>query len=306
MRFNKKRILLFLLAIILFFGSTISVNAALGKKTYAKNKYIWIYVNGERMILPSGYGYPCYGQGTDNKNILYIPLSVLADMNGCEVSPLRKQLGGDGKYTYSAEVTGEYNFTVNLYSDEIDGIRLAGETFILKGTDAATTNVIMVPLGFAKDYFGLQTEVKRPVGRGVYDYCSLAINITGETINSEDTLLKPPVSDENESNEDNEGGDTLYFVHAQDTHYHLSTCSSLVNDTLRAQLSEYECLYWGYTKCPLCLGTSSLNVQTYQAINDEPEEIENQEESDDENYENEESDDNEEFADFQNNEIVED
>lgn len=257
---NFKKFILFFIIFSLLLCSLITVHAAIGKKTYAKNKYIWIYINDERKILPSGYGYPCYGQGTDNKNILYIPLSVITDMCGCEVSPLKKQLNSDGEYTYYAEVTGEKNFTVYLYSDEIDGIKLAGKTFILKGTDAAKTNVIMVPLGFAKDYFGLKTEVKRPVGRGIYDYCSLAINITGGIKDSSDVVLTPP--NETGGDEENDGSDTIYFVHAQDSYYHLGTCSTLQNDTLRAQLSEYECIYWGYTKCPICLGNNDSETST--------------------------------------------
>lgn len=264
-----KHIFLFLLIIILLISSTTRVDAAIGKKTYAKNKYIWIYINGERKILPSGYGYPCYGQGTDNKNVLYIPLSVITDMCGCEVSPLSKQINSEGGYTYYAEVTGSKNFTVYLYSDEIDGIKLAGQTFILKGTDASKTNVIMVPLGFAKDYFGLTTECKRPVGRGVYDYCSLAINITGGIDDDSDVVLTPPTQGGSDV-EDNPGSDTLYYVHAQDAFYHLGTCSTLINDTLRAQLSEYECIYWGYTRCPTCLGSSvepqTLSVSDYTSI----------------------------------------
>lgn len=259
LRKNIKYVSLLFLVFILVISTILPVQAAIGKKTYAKNKYIWVYINGERKIIPSGHGYPCYGQGTDNKNILYIPLSILTDMSGCELSPLKKQLGTNGEYTYYAEVTGEKNFTVELYSDEIAGTKLAGKTFILKGTDAAKTNVIMVPLGFAKDFFGLNTEVKRPIGRGVYDYCSLAINITGETEGSDDSVLTPPSSGEGDEN--NPGSDTIYFVHAQDAYYHLGTCTSLLNDTLRAQLSEYECIYWGYTKCPSCLGVSGNTVQ---------------------------------------------
>ncbi len=254
------------LLFVLIFSSIVPAYAAIGKKTYAKNKYIWIYVNDERKILPSGYGYPCYGQGRDNKNVLYIPLSVIAEMCGCTVSPLKKQLNSTtGEYTYYAEVTGEYNFTVYLYSDEINGTKLAGETFILKGTDAAKTNVIMVPLGFAKDYFKLTTEVKRPVGRGVYDYCSLAINIKGGVNGSSGTVLTPPSSS---GDENNTGTDTLYFVHAQDTYYHIGTCPALVNDTLRAQLSEYECIYWGYSKCPICLTdtTSTMTTPTPEVL----------------------------------------
>lgn len=250
---NLKYIILFFIVIVLTLSSIVTVNAAIGKKSYAKNKYIWIYINDQRKILPSGYGYPCYGQGTDNKNILYIPLSVITDMCGCQVSPLEKQLNADGEYTYYAQVSGKKNFTVTLYSDEIDGIKLAGKTFILKGTDAAKTNVIMVPLGFAKDYFELETEVERPVGRGIYDYCSLAINIKGGIDDSSNVVLTPPTETGDDSS--NNGSDTLYYVHAQDIFYHLGTCSSLQNDTLRAQLSEYECIHWGYTKCPICMGT---------------------------------------------------
>ena len=252
------------LLIALLFTSIVPAHAAIGKKTYAKNKYIWIYINGERKILPSGYGYPCYGQGRDNKNVLYIPLSVIAEMCGCTVSPLKKQASSDSAdgYTYYAEVTGEYSFTVYLYSDEINGVKLAGETFILKGTDAAKTNVIMVPLGFAKDFFNLSTEVKRPVGRGVYDYCSLAINIKGGVTNTSGTVLNPPTSSGGDEN--NTGTDTLYFVHAQDVYYHIGTCPSLVNDTLRAQLSEYECIYWGYSRCPVCLGSTTTAQNTTQ------------------------------------------
>ena len=286
----KFLIILGLLFTILL-ASIVPVRAAIGKKTYAKNKYIWIYIDGERKILPSGYGYPCYGQGRDNKNVLYVPLSVIAEMCGCTVSPLKKQAdstAADG-YKYYAEVTGAKTFTVYLYSDEINGVKLAGPTFILKGTDAAKTNVIMVPLGFAKDFFDLTTEVKRPVGRGVYDYGSLAINIKGGINNSSETVLNPPSS--SGGNEDNEGTDTLYFVHAQDAYYHIGTCPSLVNDSLRAQLSEYEAIYWGYTKCPVCFPqATTYTVPTNNTV----EEVQNTEENETEDSYEESDDDDEE------------
>ena len=40
-----RRISIILLALLMFVLSINTVNAAIGKKTYARNKYIWIYVN---------------------------------------------------------------------------------------------------------------------------------------------------------------------------------------------------------------------------------------------------------------------
>ena len=47
---------------------TSNVFALRGKRVLATDKYIWVFVDGERKILTENAGYPCFGQGVDNKN----------------------------------------------------------------------------------------------------------------------------------------------------------------------------------------------------------------------------------------------
>lgn len=247
--------LLFLITIIFF--SSINVLAA-GKRVIAENKYIWIYVDGERKLIAEEDGYPCFGQGIDNKNVLYMPLNIICDMVGYEVSPLKKIVQNAEGTEYTIYVTvsnGTNSFDVSLGATSFNGVALAGETFVLKGTEASGNPVVMVPLGIAKDYFNLDIEVKRPVGRGIYDYCSLAINFSGNELSEGDDIMDVPNGDDSSDRPDIDEGDVqegFYYVSTANNHYHAYNCS-LINKSY-SKLSEYECIFWGYEKCPTCLG----------------------------------------------------
>ena len=250
---NKKIFLMFVVFLLFFIN--VSTTFAAGKKIVAKNKYIWIYVDGERKIIPEKYGFPCYGQGRDNKNTLYIPLNVIAEISGNQVSPLMKSIGENGEYSYYADIKGTKEYRVIIGEDKINDIKLASAPFILKGTAGTDNKVIMVPLGFAIDGFGLKVEVKRPIGRGVYDYCSLAINFSGENIYKNDNSGIIDVPNNNGNTDGLDGASNeLYYVHSEDDYYHKEGCSLLEKSDIqfRSKLSEFEVLFWGYTKCPEC------------------------------------------------------
>lgn len=256
---NARKLIVIPLIFILFFINTFSTYAATTKanKVKAKDKYIWIYVNGERKLIPEGYGYPCFGQGRDNKNVLFIPLKVIADIAGYELSPLMKAKNEKGDYVYYANLKGTKEYKVIIGEYKIGDIKLASAPFILKGTLETDNQAIMVPLGFATDAFGLKVEVRRPIGRGVYDFCSLAINFSGITLpeNKEDSgIIDVPNSKGTIEDLEDASLDIYYYVHLEDGHYHKEDCELLTkgNQELKTKLSEYEARFWGYTKCPKC------------------------------------------------------
>jgi hypothetical protein len=257
---NKKLITTISILLIAFtLLSTVSTYAV-GKRIIAENKYIWIYVNGERKIIPENSGYPCFGQGLDNKNVLYVPLEVICNILNWEVSNVKNYENPLVPKEYIFYVTvsnGKSSFDVVVGSNKFDTKTMAGNAFILKGTEYSRKPVVMVPLGVAKDYFGLDLEVKRPVGRGVYDYCSLAINFSSENLKDEDMdgFIDVPSGSGSEDEKveipDWEVLDGYFFVSSLNDYYHIYTCDFIGKDY--AQLSEYECYFWGYEKCPDCL-----------------------------------------------------
>lgn len=252
MKTKRKILSIFLIFLTILNLNAVNVSAA--KRVVASSKYIWVYVEGQRKFIPTKYGYPCFGQGTDNKNVLYVPLRLLTDITGCELSEVEKSTSLTGS-TLKCTVSGPFNFDVTLYSDVINDIKIAGNVFLLNGTVATNTNVVMVPLGVAKDIFGLSTEVKRPVGRGIYDYCSLGINFTGDAIVSTDEIIAVPNSSGTASTDVLEDAtDTVYVDTDANHYYHSSNCEMLTYGSNIASMTEYEAAKWGFTKCPNCLG----------------------------------------------------
>lgn len=249
-----KTFVFFLIFITLFLNVNIF---AAGKRVLAEDKYIWVYINGERKLIPEEDGYPCFGQGIDNKNVLYMPLNIICDMTGYNVSALKKIPSNPEGTEYTIYVTvsnSTKSFDISLNSTVFDGIQLAGKVFVLKGTEGTENPVVMVPLGIAKDYFNLDIEVKRPIGRGVLDYCSLAINFSGNGILDGDDIIDVPNGDDSSDrpNLDEENiQKNYYYVSTANNYYHTYTCS-LLNKSF-SRLSEYECVFWGYEKCSTCL-----------------------------------------------------
>lgn len=240
------KVIIFMLILLILFPTLTSFAA--GKRVIAENKYIWVYLNGERKLLADEDGYPCFGQGIDNKNVLYIPLNLICDMAGYEISPIMNTIQGQEKVYYVTLKSIYETFDLYVGQNKMNGTKMAAETFVLKGTEASGNPIIMVPLGVAKDYFGFELEVKRPVGRGVYDYCTLAINFTKEFAN-EDDLIDVPNAEGNKAT--NIEGENKYYVSVADKCYHKFNCSHL--SKTYAKISEYECVYWGYAKCPYCM-----------------------------------------------------
>lgn len=250
-KINLKTLMIIFLMIIMTIINVIPVQA-IGRRVTQQDKYIWIYVFGQRKLLSSDMGYPCFGQGIDNKNVLFVPLKLLTELTGCELSPLKKKTNGDGSYILYADVTGNKSYQVILGDNNINGIPCASAPFVLKGTEENGTNVIMVPLGFAKDGLNLDIEVEKPRGRGVYDYCSLAINFDGEnvTIGSKE-IIGVPDSTGNSSIASDTTTSDKYFVSVYDSdYYHKQNCSRLTGTT--SSISQFECEFWGYKPCPEC------------------------------------------------------
>ena len=252
----KKVIPMLMMAIILFLSFSCDAYAMRGKRILASDKYIWVYINDSRYILSDTTGYPCFGQGVDNKNILYMPLNLIANISGYAVSPLKKTTNPDtGEYDIYVTVSNS-NESFDVYKDSQDfnGKRLAGKTFILKGTEESGNPIMMVPLGIAKDYFNLNMEVKRPVGRGVYDYCSLAINFKGANMLTDATEAVLEVTGEAAGFHQITDWSTVfkfYKVSLGNKKYHNPGCKYIGKNS--ASLSYPECVYWGFEPCPDCI-----------------------------------------------------
>lgn len=255
------KILSILLILAIFFAS--DTFALRGKRVLAGDKYIWVYVNGERKLLADNAGYPCFGQGIDNKNILYMPLNIIANISGYVVSPLRRENGEDGEVKMYVTVTNESeSFNVYLGDTNFNGMKMADYTFILKGTEESGNPVFMVPLGVAKDYFKLNIECKRPVGRGIYDYCSLGVNFSGGKPIEEGSsgIISVILSGGDASRvdylfeiEDLDDYNT-YYVSSGNNYLHNKDCQYISKNYVT--LNYLECIYWGFERCPVCIEDS--------------------------------------------------
>lgn len=250
---NFKYIYMLFCVIFLVMYSTIT-SYAIGRKVTQQDKYIWVYVFGQKKLLSTTMGYPCFGQGIDNKNVLFVPLKLLTELTGCQLSPLKKKQNADGGFTYFADVTGSQSYQVIIGDNTINGIKCASAPFVLKGTKDTGDNVIMVPLGFAKDGLGLTIEVEKPKGRGVYDYCSLAINFSGDkVIIGSDQIIGVPDSTGKSSIASDTSTSDKYYVSIYDSvYYHKAGCPNLKGSI--SEISQFEAEFWGYKPDPQCFG----------------------------------------------------